>query len=192
MPSSSGWVSRHGDWSADRLRAMPRNPDVVIIGSASAARRSRPGWREAAPRHNPGRGERLTAFPETRDTRAIFLKGPFRPSETWRETARALIPATTTHGGDGSTARCSSANGGRFPGRIYGVSAWPLPPRTPGIRRPSIASVYAARSARTPPCRLILILSISAGARRAADRARPGRTKEPWPAPVVAAARRRH
>ena len=65
---------------------MPKNPDVVIIGSGIG------GATIAAGLAGSGaaitileRGERLTAIPETRDTRAIFLKGHFRPKETWRE-----------------------------------------------------------------------------------------------------------
>jgi choline dehydrogenase-like flavoprotein len=62
------------------------NPDIVIIGSGIG------GATIAAGLAGSGvsitileRGERLTPIPETRDTRAIFLNGHFRPKEMWRE-----------------------------------------------------------------------------------------------------------
>ena len=62
------------------------NPDIVIIGSGIG------GATIAAGLAGSGasilileRGERLPTTPETRDTRAIFQRGHFRPKETWRE-----------------------------------------------------------------------------------------------------------
>jgi choline dehydrogenase-like flavoprotein len=62
------------------------NPDIVIIGSGIG------GATIAAGLAGSGasitileRGERIAAEPETRDTRAIFLNGHFRPKEMWRE-----------------------------------------------------------------------------------------------------------
>jgi choline dehydrogenase-like flavoprotein len=62
------------------------NPDIVIIGSGIG------GATIAAGLAGSGasitileRGERIAAEPETRDTRAIFLDGHFRPKEMWRE-----------------------------------------------------------------------------------------------------------
>jgi choline dehydrogenase-like flavoprotein len=64
---------------------MP-NPDIVIIGSGIG------GATIAAGLAGSGasilileRGERLGPIPETRDTRAIFMNGHFRPKEMWRE-----------------------------------------------------------------------------------------------------------
>ena len=61
-------------------------PDIVIIGSGIG------GATIAAGLAGSGasiiileRGERLTADAETRDTRAIFVNGHFRPKEMWRE-----------------------------------------------------------------------------------------------------------
>ena len=43
------------------------------------------------------RGEQLRDTPETRDARAIFQRGFYRPAETWTEAPATLsIQATTT------------------------------------------------------------------------------------------------
>lgn len=66
------------------------SPDIVIIGSGIG------GSTLAAGLAGCGasvvileRGERLTAIPQARDTRAIFLDGHFRPKEMWREAGGA-------------------------------------------------------------------------------------------------------
>jgi len=68
---------------------MP-SPDIVIIGSGIG------GATIAAGLAGSGasiaileRGERLKPTPETRDTRAIFVNGYFRPKEMWREAGGA-------------------------------------------------------------------------------------------------------
>ena len=62
------------------------NPDIVIIGSGIGGATIASGLAGSGAKILIlERGERLAATPETRDTRAIFLNGHFRPKEMWRE-----------------------------------------------------------------------------------------------------------
>ena len=71
---------------------MPESPDIVIIGSGMG------GATLAAGLAGTGvrilileKGERLQDTPETRDPRAIFQRGHFRPKEMWRDKDGALF-----------------------------------------------------------------------------------------------------
>jgi choline dehydrogenase-like flavoprotein len=64
--------------------------DVVVIGSGMGGATFAAGLAPSGARiHILERGERLLDSPETRDARAIFQKGHFRPDETWFDAAGA-------------------------------------------------------------------------------------------------------
>jgi len=66
------------------------SPDIVIIGSGIGGATIASGLAgSGATILILERGERLAPSPETRDTRAIFVDGHFRPQEMWREAGGA-------------------------------------------------------------------------------------------------------
>ncbi|MBS3651088.1 GMC family oxidoreductase [Pseudaminobacter sp. 19-2017] len=65
---------------------MPRQPDIVIIGSGVGGSTMAAGLAPiGAEILILEAGERLPDIPENRDPRAIFQRGHFRPKETWYE-----------------------------------------------------------------------------------------------------------
>jgi choline dehydrogenase-like flavoprotein len=63
---------------------MPETPDIVIIGSGMGGATLAAGLAPTGARIVIlERGEQLPDIPETRDARAIFQRGFFRPQETW-------------------------------------------------------------------------------------------------------------
>ncbi|MGO4833170.1 FAD-dependent oxidoreductase, partial [Rhizobiaceae sp. 2RAB30] len=66
------------------------SPDIVIIGSGIGGATIASGLAGGGAKVLIlERGERLAADPATRDTRAIFVEGRFRPKEMWREAGGA-------------------------------------------------------------------------------------------------------
>lgn len=67
---------------------MSSSPDIVIIGSGMGGATFAAGVKgHGAKVVILERGERLADTPETRDARAIFQRGHFRPKETWDDGA---------------------------------------------------------------------------------------------------------
>jgi choline dehydrogenase-like flavoprotein len=66
----------------------PDNPDIVIVGSGMGGATLAAGLAPSGARIVIlERGERLTDRPETRDDRAVYQRGVFRPKETWFDAA---------------------------------------------------------------------------------------------------------
>jgi choline dehydrogenase-like flavoprotein len=66
----------------------PDTPDIVVIGSGMGGASFAAGLAPTGARILIlERGERLVDRPETRDARAIFQRGVFRPKETWFDAA---------------------------------------------------------------------------------------------------------
>ena len=60
------------------------SPDIVIVGSGMGGATVASGLAGSGARITIlEKGERLLDTPETRDARAIFQRGHFRPRETW-------------------------------------------------------------------------------------------------------------
>ncbi|TIX75013.1 MAG: GMC family oxidoreductase, partial [Mesorhizobium sp.] len=68
------------------------NPDIVIIGSGIGGATIASGLAgSGASILMLERGEKLPTTPHTRDTRAIFVDGHYRPKEMWREAGGAAF-----------------------------------------------------------------------------------------------------
>ena len=81
----SSWP-RRADEGMDFRMSSELQPDIIIIGSGMGGATLAAGLAPTGARIVIlERGEQLKDTPETRDARAIFQRGFFRPSETWTD-----------------------------------------------------------------------------------------------------------
>ncbi len=83
---------------------MQTSPDIVIIGSGMGGATLAAGLAGSGARVLIlEKGERLKDTPETRDARAIFQRGFFRPKEMWRDKDGKLFNPGNYHVVGGNT-----------------------------------------------------------------------------------------